>query len=537
MEIVAALCIGVAALYQLVLIAQPLRFLCEHVLVDDDAYYYFRIVRQLAADGRASFDGIHATNGIQLAWTALLLPLARWVPGDVAFLRAALTACVALNVAAGFLLERLARLHSAAAGLVAAVVWSGAMLAGGPTLTGMEYSLDVCVVAASLALAWRLWRSLRELDGRTLALGIALPGLMVWTRLDAAPLALPLWLLLARAVALSADRAGRFRRLAALAVGVLLTGMTYALAAHALAGTWTPISGLAKRHLAAVHFAASGSAVALAGHLFWWLSIPLRGALALIDPWVQLGPLPPRLPSLGGGAVMLAALLLGLRRALRSYVAPGERAAAKALLVASALGAAHAALMVAVLGHFAHVTAHYFAWLAVTFAVAAGFVVARLELPRAGLSAALLVLFALWLGLGVARVARRDDGNLRVRRLALAGWIDRNLSREARIGAWNAGQLGYFSHRAVVSLDGLANDRAYLEFLRSGRPVEKYLEREGIDFLADYDASDLSMPFRFAWDHQILFRGALPWKALEIVRADRAAEPPLYLVRLRRGEG
>lgn len=531
----ARLSISAAAVYQLVLIAQPERFLCGRVLVDDDAYYYFRVARELVEHGRASFDGIHATNGIQYAWAGVVVVLARLLPGELALLRGALGACVALNVAAGLLFERLARaIHSPAAGFLCAVAWSGAMLAGGPTLTGMEYSLAVCLVLAGARMAWILWRSPAPPGSGAFAAGILVPALLVWTRLDAVPFALAIWFLLARAVRREPAAAARRRRLLILAGGILVAGVLYLLVSQWLAGTWTPISGSVKRHLAATHFAGRSASLAVARHLLWWLSIPLRATVGLLDPWSQHGPLPGRLWSLGAGAALLAALLLGLLRARSRQAPPRDREIALALLAMLGLGLAHAGWMVVVLGHFAHVTTHYFAGLAVAVTLAAGFLIARAAWPAPRLRSAGLVLVALWLAVAVADARRGLDGNLRVRRLELARWIDGHLPPAARIGAWNAGELGYFSRRSVVNLDGLVNDRAYLDFLRSGRPVREYLDREGIEYLADYDASDLSMPFRFTWDHARSFRGAIPWSDLEVLRADTGTKPPIYLTRLRR---
>jgi hypothetical protein len=53
------------------------------------------------------------------------------------------------------------------------------------------------------------------------------------------------------------------------------------------------------------------------------------------------------------------------------------------------------------------------------------------------------------------------------------------------VGSWNAGLLGYFSHRPVVNLDGLVNDRTYFENVILGHDLETYLRDEGIERLAD----------------------------------------------------
>jgi hypothetical protein len=64
-------------------------------------------------------------------------------------------------------------------------------------------------------------------------------------------------------------------------------------------------------------------------------------------------------------------------------------------------------------------------------------------------------------------------------------WLRENTSEDSRTGSWNAGLLGYFSHRAIVNLDGLVNDRRYLEEVVVGRDLDGYLRRERIGRLAD----------------------------------------------------
>ncbi len=49
--------------------------------------------------------------------------------------------------------------------------------------------------------------------------------------------------------------------------------------------------------------------------------------------------------------------------------------------------------------------------------------------------------------------------NLATTRYEVAKWIDANLEEDAIVGSFNSGQLGFFSNRSVVNLDGLINQR------------------------------------------------------------------------------
>lgn len=64
-------------------------------------------------------------------------------------------------------------------------------------------------------------------------------------------------------------------------------------------------------------------------------------------------------------------------------------------------------------------------------------------------------------------------------------WIRDNLPPDAKIGAWNAGILAYFSDRTVVNLDGVINDEA-IEALAQHQLAD-YIEQRNIDFLVDLE--------------------------------------------------
>jgi len=79
-----------ALLFQLFSAFQSVQFLNQQVIVLDDAYYYFQVARNFAAHAWATFDGIHATSGIQLLWGLILFGLALVFNERIALLHAAL---------------------------------------------------------------------------------------------------------------------------------------------------------------------------------------------------------------------------------------------------------------------------------------------------------------------------------------------------------------------------------------------------------------------------------------------------------------
>src|SRR5262249_54431884 len=48
-------------------------------------------------------------------------------------------------------------------------------------------------------------------------------------------------------------------------------------------------------------------------------------------------------------------------------------------------------------------------------------------------------------------------------------WMRDHLPEDARIASWDAGALGYFSHRHVLNIDGVVNSYRYYEMGRNGQ--------------------------------------------------------------------
>lgn len=67
--------------------------------------------------------------------------------------------------------------------------------------------------------------------------------------------------------------------------------------------------------------------------------------------------------------------------------------------------------------------------------------------------------------------------------LSWEAWVKANLPRDARVGSWNAGLLGFLSDRQVVNLDGLVNPWEYLEVEQYD--LCAYWEKMGITHLVD----------------------------------------------------
>jgi hypothetical protein len=66
-------------------------------------------------------------------------------------------------------------------------------------------------------------------------------------------------------------------------------------------------------------------------------------------------------------------------------------------------------------------------------------------------------------------------------------WIAENSPPETVFAAWNAGQLGFFSDRTVINLDGLINNVDYYDRVLQGSiPLADYLLENKVDYIVDY---------------------------------------------------
>ncbi len=440
-------------------------------VVPDDAYYYLKIARNVAAGQGATFDGIHPTNGYHPLWLGALVPVAAAVRDPQLFVRAALGLGVALSFLTAVLLHRLVRrlTDSWWIPLLALILYWLNPRAVVSSLNGLETSLSTLLFTALLSLTLReegvrcsvfgvggsedvaghascvTRRALRN----ALALG-CLMGLLFLARTDNVFFIVAFWL---AAVAL-AERGERLRR------GAVMAG-----AAAALAVPWV-----------AYNWLAFGSPIQVSG-----LAIPyVKHALYRAE---EHGGLSPALYGLKQFAVMLYE---GLRGEIGYSRLVSFPALAASLLVFALRWrkepAAHRAVLVLLglgLASLAHLFVHsairwyprpwYFdqllVLLPILFALA---LVVACRVPRAASHVGLRALVAVGLAGLVAfqtvqsvRLLRRGEWPWAEEMLDSARWLRQNTKTDDVAAAFNAGIIGYYSERRVVNLDGAVNNAAY----------------------------------------------------------------------------
>jgi hypothetical protein len=425
----------------------------------DDAYYYATTARHVARGDGVTFDGRHTTTGFHPLWLALLVPVHALVPGDLGALAATHALEIALVAAATCLAyATLAPRLGAPAALVVALGPTALPGAASAMRGGMEGALMLLLLVAT----WRQWLAVHD-DARPpvstwLRLG-ALLAVLVLGRLDAlVVLAGVAWMERARL------RAEPKAALALVGPGVGVAA-AYAVVLRVWSGAWLPVNALVKAHLASLR--------PMSVRLRMALDVPWPGArlLAFVSGGpVWMGPTWARVADVVGMVVVL-----GLVWRWRALLGARLRAAGAVFPVMAGLTMTGALLVgVGLLQDW------YLPPFALAMAATLGAVVAPSR--RASRCTAIAVVVVLLVRPVVAVAgARLAAPPYTAERLQTAAWLEANA--DGAVGAWDAGVLGYFSHRAVLPLDGLVNDVPFYRDVIVGGRMDDYLRAEHVQFV------------------------------------------------------
>ena len=452
----------------------------------DDTFYYLQIARNLANGHGSTFDGVSVTNGYQLLWQGLLVPLAFVFRGRDALLEATILLACALVAGAAYVLARLCGSlceDERSRGLASLVALGAVVVLAFKSATGLLSGMESALAFLVLVLfAWSLLMAYDqpEVNRRTTALSCTFAVLLVFCRQDYAIVAgsLVVSLLALRLVQRRSEPVRAVLReegvkwlavLAAVPLGLIISFVLY----FAIGRTAVPVSGLVKlRRGVPQRLSALPGRFVNALFPFNSSAVP-RSALNLI----------------GILAVMIvAAFLIWNRRHLR---APRL---ARAAVSAGITLVIYCAFMSLSLGEipfwYLAIAVYFYAVFATTAVVELRAMFAEHgsgERVFTGLfamggiallafSAVTSVLFSSKSDVSALYSARRDLG----RTLASS-------APACRFAAFNAGQLGYFSGGRFVNLDGLVNSNGYrLHVLGNATSLEAYLRERKINRLVDY---------------------------------------------------
>lgn len=431
----------------------------------DDAFYYLEVANHIAAGHGSTFDGSAATNGYHPLWLLVCSALAWFVPRDGQVQALFVMQGLLVGLSAQLLRVALRPVHELAANIAPALLLAAVGMRG-TLMNGMESALGMTFLCALL------WFTLR-LPGGRIALSTPGQAWAAWALLGGVALSrlemglVPaLWLAGGFWCARGATEGRRsIWLLAGVAGGLAATAGAYVLVNLWIAEWPVPISGSVKWS----HVETSDvfwNTVRTHALAFVALLRPLLGLMA----WWFL---------VVASAVLLPAMIWLLVSRLRDRLAYAVHVAAAVAFVA---------IVIRRSGGFA-----WYGWPALFLGVLATFAVMAWAEPRLlrGPRVKSIVLAVLATFCFVSPIGRA----LRPRPVDLFDWVAPEALWDATL-AWLrdrvpasdvvsgtcVGHLSFASQRSIVQVEGLVNDRAYLEALRRGDAAGE-LQRRGVQWL------------------------------------------------------
>lgn len=496
--------LAAAAAVHLAVAVQDFSTLARNGFLYDDSFYAFQIARNIAHGAGATFDGIHATNGFQPLYVAVLVPM-YWIARDNATLpiHLALVFSALLTVATAYVLHRMiARRASETAALIAAGAWAFSPIVVRQAANGLETALALFFFALSVHHYLERVRAVPDPPRRAFVILGALLGLAMLARVDLGFLALAMcldYLLVVRSTMRVGRPEARWRgNVAAIVAACALVSVPWALYGISAVGSPVSESGRATRYLAIAYapfFDLASPADLEGGPDAGFMARHLKRSIATLRVTPAVHPvfrgarkLVARFGAGEGIANVLGVLVLSgsvvwwLRR---RRLPRGMRAREfEFLLLFSVMMIA--AYSTYVFGVFFFLRYYYplyfvgmiFAGLAIDDVIAwvraRSVPVRRTALAASGVYASALLFMGYTSGFRTTPVYGFYDA---------ARWVSTHTEVSETIGVFQGGAIGYLSKRRVVNLDGKVNAEAY-RALRAGR-LSDYVRAAHIDLVLD----------------------------------------------------
>jgi hypothetical protein len=458
------------------MVSCDMNLLLDQGLVQDDAFYYFVIARNILTYGVSSFDTLHPTNGFHPLWETLCLPVFNSWHGDlpVRIMLALAAGFDVLSIALVFLILRKITQHPYTA------LCGAAILALHGTLirtwfNGLETALSV------LSLLWffhqflRLYHRENTTVQQHLYLGV-LAAFAFLARTDNAVVVLVLFSFLYLP---KLFRQGEFRMGLLASMTFLLLSSPWLLWNQINFGSIVQVSGQIRDNT----WLEGGAPVELpiAQQLVYGFVVSLEKIKIVFGKMFS----PDFFPDTGG-YLYLAALLTGCAITFRKSTLFRQFLSRCLPFIA---GVIVLFLYHAGVRHFVRGWYNAPVLLVLTLLLCGLFDALFARHPAQQfariilllLCSTLLLLYSPFTYLKSPEAGQTDP------RISTANWLNQHTPVDALIGAANAGIMGYYAERRVVNLDGVVNESAFRA--RIANQLPHYIDLTGIRYLADHKGS------------------------------------------------
>lgn len=475
----------------LVLAALPLRLAISH-FVAEDMFYYLTVARNVVDGHIVSLDGRSPTNGFHPLWMIICVGIEavfRDQP-DVAY-HVAMMLCALLFIATGWSLYRIVR---RIAGETPALAVGALFLFNYRMATIALSGLETALYGFSIVLLLG-WLTKRGVEGLRSARDAVVLGLLLaftyWSRLDA--LLLGVFVCLG-VLLFTSGRPFVTRSVlvaAAAVVSLIATSPWFVFSIRSVGG-WLPRSGFAIQSWAGNY---ANPSMSFGANVIQIFHAKAEGATEPINDIANVLAIWPFIPFFNskfryvGVLVFLAALVAVTVLLFRARRAPGLLPYRWIPVYALA----HTGYYVVIVKPEIRYLFPVFILMAFYIAVAVQWLITRARDPARATSNVGYVAIAM-LCCGVIAGATAFQYGYAAGRYnsahlgfydGLATWIRSHTAKDAIVGGFNCGILSYYSDRRVVNLDGVMNDAA-IWAIRS-RTLERYIDSQGIEYLADID--------------------------------------------------
>ena len=456
-------------------------------LVVDDTYYYLQTAWNAKMLGFVTFDGLHTTNGVQLLWFVIIYLLALLAKSKAILLFTTLAVSFLLNGLCYVVILNIgAVLKQPVLALFMASLWALQSLPFRIYSMGMENSLHAlvfwCVIWQSTVFLIRVHkRDKPNFWGLTAVL-----ILNAWTRLDSALLSAILYsFCIGTLVYVYRNNLWLFwQKYIKFIAGTSLlasSGLMIQLFAFRLMGdSFLPVSALVK-----TSSAGQGSDIESINKL---VEVFILGM-----PSILQGRFPTLILVLLGISGMLLVILARVTIRDHSDEMRAFLNLWSCLLVGEIIYHVYVALSgIEYTPYFIWYRSPSFIFWIITGSLIARFTFIQTRLVKhsikilkwapVGFS---VVIFAVALYMFARNI--NFTSKLYAARYNAALWIAENSPPDAVFASWNAGQLGFFSNRTFINLDGLINNVDYYERVLHGSvPLADYLAENKVDYIVDY---------------------------------------------------